>query len=61
MAKLRIQFTAINDDGEEFHEELTLTHEHLRTVANPRQALVSHCMFLIREVLSNINPAIKNL
>lgn len=61
MAKLRIQITAIDEDGKEFHQQMEFTHEHLQQTPNPRQALVSHCMYMIREVLSNVSPAIKNL
>lgn len=61
MAKLRIQITAIDNNGKEFHQQMEFAHEHLQQTPNPRQALVSHCLYMIREVLSYINPAIKNL
>jgi hypothetical protein len=61
MSKLRIQITAVDDDGKEFHQQMEFTHQVLQQTPNPRQALVAHTMFMIREVLSNVSPAIKNL
>jgi len=61
MSQLRIQITAIDDDGKEFQQEIEFAHEQLQKTPNPRQALVSHFLHMTRDVLRNISPAIKEL